>query len=48
MLGEVAENVAVASVPRCGHWIAEERPEELVGFLLRFVGAGSALGSLWV
>jgi pimeloyl-ACP methyl ester carboxylesterase len=34
---EFAENVTVAGI-NCGHWIAEEAPEELVDAVLRFDG----------
>ena len=40
MLGEVARHVTVATIPACGHWIAEERPAALVEELLRFARSG--------
>jgi len=38
MVGEVAEDVTVAGIPRCGHWIPEENPTVLVEHVLRFAG----------
>lgn len=38
MLREVASDVAVAEIPRCGHWIAEENPAALLAALSRFLG----------
>lgn len=38
MLGEVAHNVRVATIPRCGHWVAEENPAALLEELSRFTG----------
>ncbi len=37
MLGEVAKHVRVGTIPRCGHWIAEENPSALLGELSRFL-----------
>lgn len=39
MLLEVAENVTVQPVEACGHWIAEEQPEEFLQHLREFVRA---------
>jgi pimeloyl-ACP methyl ester carboxylesterase len=38
MLDEVASDVRVGEIPRCGHWIAEENPTALLDELSRFVG----------
>ncbi len=38
MLGEVASDVRVGTIPRCGHWIAEENPSALLDELDRFLG----------
>ena len=38
MLGEVAADVRVREIPRCGHWIAEENPAALLDQLFRFLG----------
>ena len=40
MMGEVHEKgtFSVASVPKSGHWIAEENPEDFVRAVLEFVG----------
>lgn len=40
MLHEVAADVTVVPIPRCGHWIAEERPASLVSELLNFTQSG--------
>jgi pimeloyl-ACP methyl ester carboxylesterase len=32
----VAENVQGGEIPDCGHWIPEEKPEELLRELLAF------------
>jgi len=37
MLSEVAEDVTVVGIPRCGHWVAEENPTAFLEHLLRFV-----------
>ena len=37
MLGEVAVHVRVGTIPRCGHWIAEENPAVLLEELMRFL-----------
>ena len=37
MLGEVADNVRVGTIPRCGHWLAEENPVALLEELSRFL-----------
>ena len=43
MLREVAEDVTTATIPRCGHWIAEENPGVLLDHILGFCGLhGSA------
>ena len=39
MLREVAENVTTATIPRCGHWIAEENPDAVLEHILGFVAA---------
>lgn len=36
MLAEVAKNVTVKAIPRCGHWIAEEQPAAFVEAVLGF------------
>lgn len=33
---EVADDVRGGTVPRCGHWVAEEQPDELAGRLTAF------------
>ena len=33
MLGEVAKHVEVGTIPRCGHWVAEENPAALLDAL---------------
>ena len=38
MLGEVAEDVRTGTIPRCGHWVAEENSAALLGELSRFLG----------
>ena len=37
MLGEVAKDVRIGSIPRCGHWVAEENPAALLEELSRFL-----------
>lgn len=37
MLGEIAADVRVNQMPRCGHWIAEENSTALLGDLTRFL-----------
>ena len=39
MLAEVAASVQVASIPRAGHWIAEENPQAVAGEIIGFCGA---------
>ena len=39
MVGEVAEDVTVDVIPRCGHWIPEENPTVLLEHVLRFAGS---------
>ena len=36
MLDEVAKHVQVGTIPRCGHWIAEENPAAFLDELARF------------
>lgn len=36
MLEEFAGNVSGGSIPECGHWMAEERPDETADALLKF------------
>ena len=36
MLKEVAKDVTVKAIPRCGHWIAEEQPAAFVEAVLGF------------
>ena len=38
MVGEFVEDVTVAAIPRCGHWIPEENPAVLLEHLFRFTG----------
>ncbi len=38
MLSEVAEDVRTGTIPRCGHWVAEENPAALLGALSGFLG----------
>ena len=38
-LSEIAADVRVASIPRAGHWIAEENPEAVASEILRFCGS---------
>lgn len=38
MVNEVATNVRGGVIERCGHWIADERPEYLTEQLLAFFG----------
>ncbi|HEY5505542.1 MAG TPA: alpha/beta hydrolase [Sedimentisphaerales bacterium] len=38
MVKEVATDVRVGIIERCGHWIADERPEHLTEQLLAFFG----------
>ncbi len=38
LYGAVAEDVRGGVIPRCGHWVAEERPEYLKEQLLAFFG----------
>jgi pimeloyl-ACP methyl ester carboxylesterase len=38
----LAENVRGGVIERCGHWIAEERPDELLAQLLTFFGKSKA------
>lgn len=38
MLSEVAQHVSVATISRCGHWIAEENLGDLLRNLLEFMG----------
>lgn len=40
LMREVADDVRGGTVPRCGHWLAEERPDELVSRLMAFFGEG--------
>lgn len=37
MLEIVAENVDGGSIPDCGHFIPEERPDELVSYIKKFL-----------
>lgn len=37
MLQQVAEDVRGGAIPHCGHWVAEEQPDELVRRLLDFL-----------
>lgn len=39
---EVAENVQSHIVPKAGHWLMEERPEAIKGYLLPFLRSGTA------
>lgn len=38
---QVAVDVQGGAITDCGHWIAEEKPEELTQRLLEFFGAGT-------
>jgi pimeloyl-ACP methyl ester carboxylesterase len=38
---EVATDVTTDVIPNCGHWIAEEKPTELLSRLLAFFDAGA-------
>lgn len=40
MVSEVAADVRGGTIERCGHWIADERPEYLTEQLLAFFGEG--------
>jgi pimeloyl-ACP methyl ester carboxylesterase len=41
MMREVADRVETVTVPRSGHWVAEENPAFLADALLTFVRGGS-------
>jgi pimeloyl-ACP methyl ester carboxylesterase len=36
LYGAVAEDVRGGVIPQCGHWVAEERPDDLADQLLAF------------
>jgi pimeloyl-ACP methyl ester carboxylesterase len=40
-LREVANDVTGCIIERCGHWVASEQPDELIGALLGFLGAAA-------